>query len=211
MLGMQLAHPLKLVTPTVDGDVLAVLAGADVEFTPPQVADLLDEWSVEGVRRCLRRLVEQGIVLNRPAGKGWLYRLNREHLAAPPIIALATLRTTFIDRLRADLEGWATPCVYAAMFGSAARGNMRPDSDIDVLIVRPAVDPDDDTWRGQLDALTQRATGWTGNDTRVLEFSDDDVKSALAAGERVLVDIARDGVRLAGPPSYLRSRRRKSA
>lgn len=208
---MDLGRPLRVVTPTLDGDVLVVLARAHHEFTPPEITALIADRSVEGVRNALLRLVEQGIVLRRPAGQAWLYQLNREHLAAPAIIALASLYDTFLDDLRQRVESWAVPCVYAALFGSAARGHMKPESDIDVFVVRSnSVDPDDDTWSWQLQDLAHDASRWTGNDIRVLEIGENEVRSGLAAGERVLVDIAEEGIRLAGPSSYLRTRRRET-
>lgn len=198
-----------MVTASVDGDVLTVLARAETEFTPPQIHGLLDGRSVEGVRKALARLTEQGIVLHRSAGIAGLYQLNRDHLAASAIIAMAALCDTFLARVRDRIAAWDLACPYAALFGSAARGTMRPDSDIDIFIVRPAaVDPDDDLWREQLEALSRDASRWTGNDTRVLEFGDEEVSSGLAAGDQVLSDIAKEGVRLAGPSNYLRNLRR---
>ena len=60
--------------------------------------------SEKGVRNCLHRLVGQGIVNARRAGKADLYSLNRRHLAAPYIIALAGLRHELLARIRAALR-----------------------------------------------------------------------------------------------------------
>lgn len=98
---MDLKHPFAVVTPTVDGDVLAVLAGAEAAFTGREVHRLVGQYSEAGVRKVLGRLVEQGIVLVERAGPSYLYRLNRDHLAAPQIIALAGLRAELLGRLRA--------------------------------------------------------------------------------------------------------------
>lgn len=208
---MQLERPLRVVTPTVDGDVLAVLARADQEFTAPEVHELVGAWSYHGIRRSLLRLVEQGIVFQRRAGPAHLYQLNRSHLAAPLIAGLADLRGLFISRLQERLSGWKTPPVYAALFGSAARGEMSTDSDIDLFIVRAdEVDPDDPDWREQLGALARDATAWTGNDTQILEYGDSEVAAGIGAGEGVLAAIATEGIRLAGTSRYLRSERRRS-
>ena len=89
---MDLGRPLTVVAPTVDADVLAVLASAEADFTGRQVHQVAGRHSEKGVRNCLHRLVGQGVVTARRAGKADLYSLNRHHLAAPYIVALAGLR-----------------------------------------------------------------------------------------------------------------------
>jgi predicted nucleotidyltransferase len=201
---MLLSRPLQVVTPTVDGDVLAVLAGADASFTPPQVRDLIQMHSVEGVRNALGRLTDQGIVTRERYGNAYAYRLNREHVAARHIIGLAQTGGEVIERMRDQIATWTIPCEYAALFGSAATGAMTEDSDLDVLVVRPDdVDIDQDAgWHDQIDDFARACTSLTGNDTRVLEMSATDVAKG-AQSERVLGDIVRDGIHLAGPSDYL--------
>lgn len=206
---MELSRPLRVVTPTIDGDVLVVLARApQSEFTPPQIHRVLGAFSVEGVRRCLGRLVDQGIVLRREAGRAGLFRFNADHLAADSIVALARARETLIERMRTSIGEWNVPCAYAAMFGSAARNEMRSDSDIDVFVVRPdGVDADDLRWGDQIVTLDQAVSTWTGNVTEVLTYSEEDLGRGHEIGDQVLADIERDGIRLAGPVDYLRRAR----
>jgi len=209
---MQLGRPFLTVTSAVDGDVLTVLARADAEFTPPEIQRLIGHRSVEGIRASLDRLVEQGIVERRVVGRAGVHRLNRSHLAAGAVLALASLGDELISRLRALLEQWPQPVEFAALFGSAARGDMRPESDIDLFVVRPArVDTDDGPWRDQIAHLEDLVSTWTGNDARVLEMGSNDCRSGVRNGERLLTDIAREGIVLAGPWEYftrLGSRRR---
>ena len=201
---MQLDRPLRTVTPTVDGDVLAVLGRADADFTPSAVKDLIGEHSVEGVRNALNRLAGQGIVEQRRAGAAYLYRLNRNHLAAGPLIALAGLRDTLLSQVCARIARWSVPCAYAALFGSAARGGMRADSDIDIFVVRPLdVAADDDVWQEQLRELGHDIVTWTGNDTQVLEYSASEVEQGFRDNDSVLLDIQAAGIRLGGPAEYL--------
>lgn len=202
---MDLSRPLGLVTPTVDGDVLSVLAGATASFTGRQVHQIAGRHSERGVRNALRRLAEQGIVDRTRVGSSDLYTLNREHLAAPYIRALAGLKAELLQRVREGIASWSVPAEYAAIFGSAARGDMRLDSDIDVFVVRPRrVSETDDTWQDQVATLAERITVWTGNDTRVLEIGVADVADGIARGEQVLIDIREQGLSVAGPRNYLR-------
>lgn len=202
---MELQRPFRVVTSTVDGDVLAALAGADAEFTPPQVHRLIGDWSVTGVRKSLDRLAAQGIVAHRVVGRAGLYRLNRQHLAAPAIQAIAGQRDELLGRLRNRLATWRPRPDYAALFGSAARGGMSVESDIDLFVVRPdEIDPDDPAWRDQLDALERDVTAWTGNDARVLEYTTSECVRGAREGDAVLVDIAREGIHLLGAESLLR-------
>jgi predicted nucleotidyltransferase len=199
-----LHRPFEVVTPTVDGDVLTVLARADAAFTPPQVQELAGRHSVAGVRNALNRLTDQGLVQSEQVGRAFIYRLNRDHVAAPHVVALAEAGQTVVQRMRELLGSWVTPPDYAALFGSAATGKMTTSSDLDVLIVRPTtVDAEGEpAWHDQLDDFTRSCTRWTGNDTRVLDLSSAEIRSG-ATTDRVLRAIARDGILLAGPTEYL--------
>ena len=206
---VQLQHPFGVITPTVDGDVLAVLAGADAVFTSGDVARLAEgEWSRSGVRRSLDRLVEQGIVDVARVGAGYSFSLNRDHLAAQYIIALANLRATLVQRIGAVLESARQPLVWAAMFGSAARAEMTPTSDIDIFLVcRDSADSETwGAWSGDLAAMISR---WTGNDTRLLEMTQSEVEAGAASGDPVLVSIATDALPLFGETAWLRRRVKK--
>jgi hypothetical protein len=199
---VDLSHPLGVVTPTLDGDILAALALVDAAFTPGQLHRILAQYSEDGIRRTLTRLSSQGIVSVERAGNAYLYRLSAAHLAAEPIRALAQMRQTLLVRLEQRLESWIPAPVYGAIFGSAARGTMRTQSDIDLLLVRPD-ECDRDRWDDLVALLAADVTAWTGNDTRVLEVSESEV---LGAGrdEPVLSDVVAHGLTVAGQPAWLR-------
>lgn len=201
--SMNLSHPLRLITPTLEGDVLTVLARANHEFTGREVQRAIGA-SQDAVRLALRRLTAQGIVRARPAGRAILFALDRDHLAAPLIQSLATLRLDLFERLRSLIEAWEVQPVTAAVFGSVARNDSNEKSDIDLFVLRPAsVDGEDLRWRDQLAHLERTASGWTGNDARIFESSEAELPS-LRSEEPVIAAIAREGIVLAGSLSILR-------
>ena len=194
---MDYRRPLLIVTPTLDGDVLAALARGEVELSGRELARHVGHGSTEGIRRAADRLVGQGTVLRRAAGGAHLYRLNRDHLAAPYIERLANLRGELIDRLRSALAGWSEPPRLAMLFGSVARGEASAGSDLDLLIVRPrAIDADDEVWRTQLVELERSVTAWTGNDTRVVEYGEDELTGL--SEEPLFANVLEDGIELVG-------------
>lgn len=211
---MELSRPLAVVTPSVDGDVLRVLALADTDFTPGDVHELLGRYSIPGVRRSLERLATQGIVTRRAAGRAYLFGLNRDHLGADPIIALARSRERLLERLAEETRSWSEVPVYGAVFGSAARADHRVDSDLDILLVHP-LGHDADVWANQVVTLSRHATAWTGNDARVLSYGPVEVMDDDPP-DRVLHDAADEGLAFVGDPGWLRrtlrqaDRRRRS-
>ena len=207
IVSMLLDRPMLTVTPTIDGDVLGVLARADAAFTAPKVQRLLDRHSVPGVRKVLNRLVEQGIVNADQAGRTLAYRLNRDHLAAAPIIALAHLGDALIERVRSAVATWDPSPALIVLFGSAATGRMRVDSDIDVFVVGKEPQDAGDVWRAQISELERDITKWTGNDARVLAYTVDDLHHT---NDVVVDDIARDGILIAGDRELLRRSHRRA-
>ena len=135
---MDLSRPYSAVAPTLDLDVLTVLAGTTGELTGRDVARLARRGSQRGVQRVLDRLVQHGLVSTRTAGRARMYRLNRDHLAAPAVELVADMRGELIARLRELIRAWRIPPERAFLFGSAARGDGDTESDIDILLVRPS-------------------------------------------------------------------------
>lgn len=212
---MQLNRPFATVTPTLDGDVLAVLALRDVTFTISQIRRILTTASGEGIRKVLNRLTAQGVVLHDQVGRTNTYRLNTEHLAAEPILALSRLTATFLDDLEAHLTQWDEAPKYAAVYGSAATGRMTLDSDIDLFLVRATspehVDPhsDPEVWEQQVAELARSITAWTGNDGRIVEYTEDELRVAATAGEPLLNEVAKQGLTVAGTRAWLNKQLRR--
>lgn len=196
---MDLSRPIASVVPSLDGDVLMVLAGTTRPVTGREVSRLVRRGSWSGVRRVLHRLVEQGTVTAQEATPSLLYVLNRDHVATQAVLALARIRTEFFDRIRNHIRQWGIVPVSAAIFGSAARGDGNTDSDVDVFIVRPdAVDEDDAEWRRQVAELSAAISRWSGNPASVIEVS---AAEAVRLSERqatIAEELLRDGVNVAG-------------
>jgi predicted nucleotidyltransferase len=205
---MQLHKPFATVTPTLDGDVLAVLAGADVTFTINQVQRILATASGEGIRKVLNRLAGQGVVLHDEVGRTHVYRLNTEHLAAEPIKMLARLNSTFLDHLEKHLKEWGESLRYASVFGSAATGRMSLDSDIDLFLVRASDSEGDDAWERRLTELARQVTAWTGNDGRIVEYTEYELRASAAAGEPLLLEVSKQGRTVAGTRAWFNAQLR---
>ncbi|MEX2448540.1 MAG: nucleotidyltransferase domain-containing protein [Solirubrobacterales bacterium] len=199
---MDFARPMQVVSPTLDGDVLTVLAGAEEAFSGRRIHQLVGHGSEPGIRRAAERLVHQGIVLRHQAGRANLYRLNRQHVSAEAIELLAEARAQLISWLREAIGSWEVAPRCAALFGSVARRQAGSDSDLDLFIVRPAgVDEDSRPWTEQLGSLQRSATAWTGNDSRIIELAEGELEQA----KPLLSNVLEEGVELFGTLHALRS------
>jgi hypothetical protein len=198
---MDLAQPLSSLIPSIDADVLTVLARTEAPLTGRNVSGLVRRGSQPRVQAVLDRLVAHGIVLAQPAGAAVLYTLNRDHLLAEPLVAAVTARETLLARLREHIEDWSISPTHTSVFGSAARGEAGPESDLDLLVVRPDdVDGDDPTWAAQLADLEGWVTTWTGNQLAWFETDRAGLARATSDGEPLLDSLRIDGVHLTGLP-----------
>jgi predicted nucleotidyltransferase len=205
---MDFRRPLSVVAPTLDGDVLGVLAGAEEEFTGRRIHQVLGRGSEEGVRKAADRLVQQGIVSRRQAGQAKLYSLNRSHLAAPYVEELTTLRAKLNMRLKVAVREWEIPPVVLFMFGSAARGEADLGSDLDLFVLHPPLlKKAEQQWQDQIGELENEATVWTGNEARIVEYRRRDLADPEVhdLGQQVL----REGIPIYGTRAKLRAILRK--
>lgn len=195
---MDLSHPLRSLVPSLDFAALEVLAGTESALGTSRIQKLAGRGSWAGYQKVLDRLVEHGLVLSEPTNNGFSYRLNRQHLLAPAVLAAVTVRRELLSRLTAAVADLDPAPVHASIFGSFARGHGNESSDIDLFVVLPST-TDPDRWRAQMTALQDQVLAWTGNRLEVLVL--DQEQLAAAADEPVLAVIQEEGITLAGPPA----------
>lgn len=183
---MDFTSPLATVTPTVDGDVLAILATSDGWFTTTLLQQQIPTRSVPGIRNVLIRLGEQGIVQTMVVGRVHQYRLNRQHLAAESIIALAQLQDAFIAKAAAAMGAWHQPPLFAALLPLE-----QPQLAIVAIFARHG---DRAIWDDQVAEFEGAVGLWTGNDARVVTVHED----AIAEASTLLDEVARKGIAIIG-------------
>lgn len=207
---MNLSDPMSSVVPSAHGAVLEVLARTDQPLSGRQVADLTGgRVGRSRANDVLAELTAAGVVLREERRPAKLYRLNRDHVAAGAVLALAGQREELLRRVREHTAGWTARPQAVWLFGSAARCEGGPESDIDLLVVRSDdVDEDDPAWTAQVADLSARVWAWSGNNCEVLELSATEVADMVGRRERLVTELRSDAVCLAGesPRSALRAR-----
>jgi predicted nucleotidyltransferase len=196
---MNVARPYTAICPTLDSEVLAVLAGTTRPLTGREVARLAGRTSHRGVAEVLSRLVEHGLVERQEAGRALLFTLNREHLAAPAVEILAGMRAELLRRIRELVGTWEIAATHVSIFGSTARRDGGTQSDIDVFVVRPdAVSEDDPQWRQQLDDLAESIERWTGNKASIAEAAADEIGGIREEGRPIVAELRSDAISVGG-------------
>lgn len=104
-------------------------------------------------------------------------------------------------RIQELMMSWVMSPVAAAVFGSAARGDGAPGSDVDLFIVRPEhLAENDVAWGAQVAALSGSVRRWSGNTASIIRVTLSQVASMIERREPIVVDVLRnEALRLLGP------------
>lgn len=190
---MDFMRPIEAIVLGAQGRVLAVLAETTAELNLRTIAQLAGISQAQA-SRLLPDLVALGVVERREVPPASLFRLVPENVASQALLALAHATDTVLDELGRIAAALPCPPVSVIVFGSFARREAVADSDIDIVVVRPAeVDEDDDAWSASLETWRRHVRRLTGNPVEVLEVSADETAAKLAGRSQVWVDIRRDG------------------
>lgn len=203
---MLLNIPFQAISTTgVDARVLTVIARAARPLTPVEVSEMAPaQTSTTAATVSLKRFTQQGVTLEHRAGRTTAYVLNHDHLLASAIVAIANVKSTLIEQMRAIIAEWQHQPTLAALFGSAARNDMHIDSDIDLFFLFPDGSDNDHT-QTQVSDLADQVTRWTGNDTRPLVYFEHEV-----APSPIFESITEEGIVLAGSKRSLTQLIRKA-
>ncbi|MEI6496581.1 MAG: nucleotidyltransferase domain-containing protein [Actinomycetota bacterium] len=201
---MNLGAPVLDVAPAVRGALLQVLARLEQPVTRRQLAAIAGV-SPGNASAVIEDLIRAGLVNEAVAGRSSMVVLNRNHLSAGPLLALAGLRGELICRLKERLSQW--PDLDGAwLFGSVARGDAGGESDIDLLIV--AHDLQAPVLHAHLSQLEADVRSWTGNDVQVVEHTPESWRKLARSKNPLVEQIRLDGIALAGDTVTLMERRR---
>jgi predicted nucleotidyltransferase len=162
---------LSLLAEGASGRSIHTLSGVKALRTTQQILDDLTKIGIVDVRRM---------------GSANLYTLNREHILWPPIeTILATPARTeqkIANLLEATLAGHARAIL---LYGSFARNEAGPHSDIDILIVwNNGIDEQLAT--ELLDMAAQRVRRLTGNDAQLLGVTSTELEGLIARGDPIV-------------------------
>lgn len=192
---MFFGEPFGGLIPGARGAVLAALLRTDAPLTGRQIHTLLSHdhslWSVQAALRVLDQL---GLVRSQTVGRAQVHTVNDDH------VAIAALRAVVdpIAALTNVVEGAVNHDVQAVLlFGSIARGEATPDSDIDLAVIAAP------EWDGQI-PLEDAVRRQLGSTCDVLTFTPAEFTELARDGEPVVTDILRHGVALVGRKPHIR-------
>ena len=178
--------------------ILRALAPRAAGATGGEIARLAGV-TPQAVLDALTRLEALGIVSRLPMGRGYLFRLNRDHeLVKGGILPLLEEEARFGVRLREVLKKvFGRDVVTGLIYGSTGRGEERPESDLDVcLIVRGSKDKE---------KVLERSAGLAGEIRRgfglrlsPIAFTVAEFARGLKGGKALMKNIAKDGERFVG-------------
>ena len=199
---VNLGAPVLDLAPAVRGALLQALARLEQPVTRRQLAAAAAV-APGNASAVIEDLIRAGLVNETVAGRSSMVVLNRAHLAAGPLLALAGLRGELIRRLRVRLSEWSD-LKGAWLFGSVARGDGDGASDIDLLIIAEDLHAPD--LHVRLSQLQTDMYVWTGNDVQVVEHTPATWRKLVRTKNPLVDRIRSEGVSVAGDTSALLER-----
>ncbi len=192
---MHFGEPFGGLLPGARGAVLAALLRTGTSLTGRQLHALVsDQHSLWSVQEALKALAQVGVVESRTIGRAGVHAINEDHASVPPLRALVdpiTVLTTVIE------EATDSRVKTVLLFGSIARGEPRPDSDIDLAVIATA------DWDGRV-ALEDHVRTRIGNSCDALVLTPAEFDRLARTGEPVVTDILHEGVALVGSKPRIR-------
>lgn len=148
----------------------------------------------------MKRLETEGLVQIRTTSRLNFYSFNRDHVAAGAVIAAMGLRQKLFERIADNVRSWKIQPVSLAIFGSAARGDGTPESDIDVLVVRSNnLDADSPAWEEQIYELSLLIYKWSGNHASMIQADEKEIVQMVKSKNPIVNSLAKDAYYLVGP------------
>lgn len=179
--------------------VLRVLAGHGSSLGVSDIARRT-RLALPSTRAALRRLLEMELVTGVGAGRSMACALRSAHPLAAAVTALFAAERqqadTLLEAIRVAAAELRPPPLAVWLYGSVARGDDTPMSDVDIALASALPEPSAqaDTLR---DAIAT-ALPTRGHRVSVIAFAPADVRRLAADGAEIWTELVRDAAVLAG-------------
>jgi predicted nucleotidyltransferase len=199
-------RPVQALIPGAQGQILGVLAETTTQLNLTTISQLAGV-SLAQASRVLPELVHLGLVERVEAPPSALFRLMDENLVGRLVRSMTDLRYLALGAVR-DCSALQKPRPeLVIVFGSFARGEADADSDLDLVIVRPAdIDDYDSAWAESIVCLNRDLTRALGNPVNILEVGANDLQRRLKSRSELWKSIRAEGIVVYGDaPEHLQS------
>ena len=182
--------------------VLRVLAKGELDFTGRQIADMAG-LNPQTCQNTLDRLNDLRLLAVRRVGRAYLYRLKSNNaivnqMLAPLFNTEKNLLANELTKVANRLEGTA---IAVILFGSVARGEEEPGSDIDLAVI--VQDPETrEAAQGLGDEILDELADVTGVIPTIIVWTKDEFKERYDSGDGLARSLLEEGRVVMGPPVY---------
>jgi predicted nucleotidyltransferase len=182
--------------------VLRVLAKSELDLTGRQIADMAN-LNPQTCQNTLDRLNDLRLLAVRRVGRAYLYQLKSYNaIVQQMLMPLFTTETNLLNneltKVANRLEGTA---IAVILFGSVARGEEEPGSDIDLAII--VQNPENKEAAQELgDEILDELATITGVVPTILVWSKDEFKERYDRGDGLARSLLEEGRVVMGLPVY---------
>lgn len=175
---------LAALFPTVRGDVLAAtLTQPEKWWYLSELAQFLGT-SPSSLQRELKALVDGGVLETRREGTRAYFKADTRSPVFPELRGLIDKTAGVVPTLRAILRRLAGRIACAFVYGSVARSEEHPASDIDLLVVG-------DVGLADLTPALRKAEARLGREVTVISYSAAEFRKKAAAKDHFLSEVLR--------------------
>lgn len=147
------------------------------------------------VHTALKELSRHGLINVRSVGKSLVYWLNEEHLLAKDVLMPMFEKEAKIPQLIPNiiLKESKTPLPLSIiLFGSFAKNNASPDSDIDIALIYPD-HKNKSLIRNELTEVEKRITRLFGNHLACVPIKIREFKKRFKKNQRFIKEVVKTG------------------
>jgi len=182
-------------------DLLRVLTARGAPLSQRELARRAGV-SLRGAQAALADFYALGIATRLQGGRDHLTLLNEQHALAPALTTLFSAEAELARGLRhaiaAAVAGDRNPPMGLYLFGSVARAEETPDSDVDVLVIARDVEHREQLMERSLTSVETLRTQY-GVTMNPVAYTIREARRGWADGTALWAEIARDAVTIQGP------------
>jgi predicted nucleotidyltransferase len=190
-------RPLEAVIPGAQGRLLAVFAETTAGLSV-RTAARLSGVSLAQTSRLLPELAALGILERSEVPPSTVYRLVEDNVASRAIKQLARAHGLVLAELGEAAKTMPARPLSIVVFGSFARGDAGPESDVDVVMVHQSGVDATTMWAEGVEEWRRVARRLTGNEVEVMEVDERVIGARLRSRRPVWRAVSREGIAIFG-------------